>query len=230
MHHRLQHRVHRRASAPQIGRMDRTRRARAKAGSQDRERLKHLAGTQLQNQLAIPPAVIRGACAVSASGATQTGIFNQSGEPIISVQNRCTVAAQAGCEYAVDCTSLDAGWVWITFPVTMRLRCGLGLRGTFRPTKPYPQRLFSGYIRLSQSEDVHLVPSSRDFMNHLSVWNLAGICAGISTSPTVRKIMSVKALRLRNPLARFLTILMTRLRPSEMALVRREPMKASTPA
>ena len=90
--------------------------------------------------------------------------------------------------------------------------------------------VFLGYIRISQSEDVPLGPSSAGFMNYLSVWNMAGICAGISTSPTVRKIRSVKASRLRNPLARFLMILMTRLRPSEMALVRREPTKASTPA
>ena len=52
-----------------------------------------------------------------------------------------------------------------------------------------------------------------------NVRNFEGICAGISRSPTVRKIISVNAGRDRNPLARFLTILIIRFNPSAMAFV-----------
>jgi len=56
------------------------------------------------------------------------------------------------------------------------------------------------------------------------VRNFSGICAGISRSPTVRKIISIKASKLRNPLARFLTILIIRFNPSAIALVNRLPI------
>ena len=62
-----------------------------------------------------------------------------------------------------------------------------------------------------------------------NVRNLQGICLGISTSPTVRKIISLNASSVRNPLARFLTIWTMRLRPSAMALVSRVFTNARTP-
>ncbi len=52
-----------------------------------------------------------------------------------------------------------------------------------------------------------------------------GICSEIFKSPTIRKIMSEKASRVRNPLALFLAILIILFSPSAMALVNRVSTK-----
>jgi len=43
-----------------------------------------------------------------------------------------------------------------------------------------------GYVRMPQRKECHGAASGKGVMDHRSVWNLAGICAGMFTSPTVR--------------------------------------------
>lgn len=84
---------------------------------------------------------------------------------------------------------------------------------------------FFGYIRISQRAMSERPLSALAPGGSHRTWKLGEICPGRSTSPTVRKMMSWKASRVRNPLTRFLTIRMMRLSPSATALVSRTSTK-----
>ena len=98
MHHRLQHRADRSAPTPQVGGHDRAGRPPAETDSQDGKVLKDIAGGEICYSLAVAPGMLAGATSRSATRAAEAGFLHQGGDLKIRTADRCTVAAQAGCE------------------------------------------------------------------------------------------------------------------------------------
>ncbi len=102
-YHRLEHRAEGRSPTPQGARHQGNRRTVTELGPLDRDVLQHLAGRQVLDSLAVPPAVRSGAASRAAGRTDAAGLAEQIDESNLPTLDRGEVVTQPRCEYTTDC-------------------------------------------------------------------------------------------------------------------------------